>query len=203
MLGVKPALVSKQKFAVSRSFLNPIVRTFLQPPPLPSLKQPRHRPRVRLCCHSTTNAQHPRPRLFIHPPMLQKNSTMSLLTQQLVKEKAALANLDRPDALRFLDEQLARGGLDTDGYNKLHEVLSMISEISLLLFPSFLGLEEVVMRRVKLLSKHIADAFHTFGEQIGAHLKSAQRAMQELPDLAVSQENIRRHNLQIWRRRLR
>jgi hypothetical protein len=135
--------------------------------------------------------------------MLQKFSTMSLLTQQLAEQKAALADPDHPVALRFLDEQLARGGLDINGYNKLREVLSMISEISLLLFPCSLGLDVIVMRRVKFLSKHIADAFHSFGEEIGAHLKSAQRAMQELPDLAMSQENIRRHNLQIWRRILR
>jgi hypothetical protein len=67
--------------------------------------------------------------------MLQKFSTMSLLTQQLAEQKAALADPDHPVALRFLDEQLARGGLDINGYNKLREVLSMISEISLLLFP--------------------------------------------------------------------
>jgi hypothetical protein len=127
---------------------------------------------------------------------------MSLLTQQLAEDKA-LANSDRPIALRLLDEHLARGGLDTDGYKELHEVLCMFSEISLLLFPPSLGPDEIVMRRVRFLSKHIAYAFHTFGERIGAHLKSAQRAMQELPDLAVSQENIRRHNLQIWRRTLR
>lgn len=128
---------------------------------------------------------------------------MSLLTQQLAEQKAALADPDRPVALRFLDEQLARGGLDIKGYNKLRDVLSMFSEISLLLFPCSLSLDEIVMRRVKFLSKQIADAFHSFGEEINAHLKSAQRAMQELPDLAVSQENVRRHNLQIWRRRLR
>ena len=131
--------------------------------------------------------------------MLQKNSTMSLLTRQLAEDKAP----DRPITLRLLDEHLARGGLDIEGYNELHEVLRMFGEISLLLFPPSLGPDEIVMRRVRLLSKHIADAFHTFGERIGAHLKSAQRAMQELPDLAVSQDNIRRHNLQIWRRTLR
>ena len=59
------------------------------------------------------------------------------------------------------------------------------------------------MRRVKSLSHHIADAFHTFGEQVDVHLKSAQRAMQELPDLAVQQKKVRRRNLKIWRRRLR
>ena len=127
---------------------------------------------------------------------------MSLLTQQLAEDKA-LANSDRPIASRLLDEHLARGGLDISGYNELHEVLRMFSEISLLLFPPSLGPDELVMRRVKFLSKSIADTFHSFGERIGAHLKSAQQAMQELPDLAVSQENIRRHNLQIWRRRLR
>jgi len=126
---------------------------------------------------------------------------MSLLTQQLAEK--ALANPDHPIALRLLDEHLARGGLDDDGYNELFEVLRMFSEISLLLFPPSVGPDKIVMRRVRFLSKHIADAFHTFGERIGAHLKSAQRAMQELPDLAVSQENIRRHNLQIWRRTLR
>jgi len=128
---------------------------------------------------------------------------MSLLTQQLKEEKAALANSDYPTALRFLDDQLARGGLDSNGYSKLHEVLEMFSEISLLLFPPIHDLDETVMRRIKFLSKRIADAFHTFGEETDAHFKSAQRAMQELPDLAVSQENIRRHNLQIWRRKLR
>ena len=128
---------------------------------------------------------------------------MSLLTQQLAEARAALSGLDRSIALRFLDEHLARGGLDVSGYNELHEVLRMFGEISLLLFPPSLGPDEVVMRRVKLLSKHIAHTFHTFGERIGVHLKAAQRAMQELPDLAVSQETIRRHNLQIWRRRLR
>ena len=121
--------------------------------------------------------------------MLQKHSRMSLLTQQLADARAALTDTERPAALRFLDE--------------LHEVLRMFSEISLLLFPPSLGPDELVMRRVKFLSKSVADTFHSFGERIGAHLKSAQQAMQELPDLAVSQENIRRHNLQIWRRRLR
>ena len=128
---------------------------------------------------------------------------MSLLTQQLAEARAALTDSGRPIALRFLDEHLARGGLDISGYNELHEVLRMFSEISLLLFPPSLGPDEIVMRRVRLLSKSIAHTFHTFGERIGAHLKSAQRAMHELPDLAVSQENIRRHNLQTWRRRLR
>ena len=135
--------------------------------------------------------------------MLQKHSRMSLLTQQLADARAALTDTERPVALRFLDEHLARGGLDISGYNELDEVLRMFSEISLLLFPPSLGPDELVMRRVKFLSKSIADTFHSFGERIGAHLKSAQQAMQELPDLAVSQENIRRHNLQIWRRRLR
>lgn len=128
---------------------------------------------------------------------------MSLLTQQLAEARAALTDPERPVALRFLDEHLARGGLDTSGYNELHEVLRMFNEISLLLFPPSLGPDEIVMRRVRLLSKRVADTFHSFGERIGAHLKSAQQAMQELPDLAVSQEDIRRHNLQIWRRRLR
>ena len=135
--------------------------------------------------------------------MLQRTATMSLLTRQLAEQKAALADPDRPAALRFLDEQLARGGLDIKGYNKLRDVLSMFSEISLLLFPCSLCLDEIVTRRVKFLCKQTADAFHSFGKEISAHLKSSQRAMQELPDLAVSQENIRRHNLQIWRRRLR
>lgn len=128
---------------------------------------------------------------------------MSLLTQQLAEERAALANPDRPNAQHLLDEHLARGGLDITGYNKLDEVLDMFNEISLLLFPPSLGPDEIVMRRVMFLSKHIADAFHIFGEGVSAHLKSAQQAMQELPDLAVSQENVRRHNLQVWRRRLR
>jgi hypothetical protein len=134
--------------------------------------------------------------------MLQRNSTMTLLTQQQA-ETAALANSDHPVTLRCLDEHLARGRLDINGYNELHEVLRMFDEISLLLFPPSLGPDEIVMRRVRFLSKHIADVFHTIGERIGAHLKSAQGAMQELPDLAVSQKKIRRHNLQIWRRRLR
>ena len=128
---------------------------------------------------------------------------MSLLTQQLAKAKAAFTDSDRSVALRFLDEHLARGGLDISSYNELHEVLRMFSEISLLLFPPSLGPDEIVTRRVRFLSKRVADTFHSFGKPIGAHLQFAQRAMQKLPDLAVSQENIRRHNLQIWRRRLR
>ncbi|GAB7329540.1 hypothetical protein MBLNU13_g01306t2 [Cladosporium sp. NU13] len=128
---------------------------------------------------------------------------MSLLTQQMAEAEAALTDSDRRIALRFLDEHLARGGLDIRGYNELHEVLRVFSEISLLLFPPSVGPDEIVMHRVRFLSKRVADTFHAFGERIGAHLKSAQRAMQELPELAVSQENICRHNLQIWRRRLR
>ena len=128
---------------------------------------------------------------------------MSQLTPSLAGAQAPPEPRYRPVALRFLDEHLARGGLVVNGHNVLYRVLQMFSEISLLLFPHSLRVHETVMRRVKVLSRQVADAFHTFGENINAHLKSAQRAMEELPDLAVTQERNLHHNLEIWRRRLR
>jgi hypothetical protein len=128
---------------------------------------------------------------------------MSLHTSPLAGTQAATADSDRPDALRFLDEHLERGGLDKNGYDELYKIVAMLDEISLLLFPHSHSVDARVMRRVKSLSHHIANTFHTFGEQVDVHLKAAQRAMQELPDLAVKQEKVRRHNLKIWRRRLR
>ena len=128
---------------------------------------------------------------------------MSQLTPSQAGAKVPPEARYRPVALRFLDEHLTRGGLIVNGHNVLYRVLQMFSEISLLLFPHSLRVDETVMQRVRLLSHHVADAFHTFGDNIDVHLRSAQRAMEELPDLAVTQERVLRHNLELWRRRLR
>jgi hypothetical protein len=140
---------------------------------------------------------------FIHPEPPEKHSTMSLLTPSQASVRDITADPDGAVALRSLDEHLERGGLDINGYEDLHQVLRMFGEVSLLLFSRSHSVDAGVMRRVSSLSNHIADAFHNFGEQIDVHLKAAQRAMQELPDLAVTQEKVRRHNLKLWRRRLR
>lgn len=126
---------------------------------------------------------------------------MSILTP--TGTRALIAQSPRPVALCFLDTHLEHGGLDADGYDMLFDVLRMISEISLLLFPHSRSLDAKVMRRIKVLSNRIAGIFHAFGEHIGAHLRRAKRAMYELPDLAVAKEDHRRHNLKVWRRRLR
>lgn len=114
-----------------------------------------------------------------------------------------IADAPRPVALCFLDAHFEHGGLDADGYDTLYGVLRMFSEISLLLFPHSRGLDARVMSRIKVLSNRIAGTFHIFGENIDIHLRRAKRAMHELPDLAVAQEDCRRHNLKVWRRRLR
>jgi len=67
---------------------------------------------------------------------------MSLPTSLLAGTQAATADFDQPDALRFLDEHLARGGLDRSGYDELHKILAMLDEISLLLFPPKASTEE-------------------------------------------------------------
>jgi hypothetical protein len=59
------------------------------------------------------------------------------------------------------------------------------------------------MRRLKVLSNDIAGTFHILGEHIDTQLKRTRFAMHELPDLAVVQEDHRRHNLKLWRRKLR
>lgn len=128
---------------------------------------------------------------------------MSVLTPPPIGARTSTANSPRPVALCFLDAHLEHGGLDTDGYDTLHGVLRMFSEISLLLFPHSRGLDARVISRIKVLSNRIAGTLHVFGEHIDTHLRRARRAMHELPNLAVVQEDLRRHNLEVWRRRLR
>jgi hypothetical protein len=128
---------------------------------------------------------------------------MSDLTPPPTSSRAPGINSQRPVALSFLDAHLEHGGLDVEGYDMLCGVLRMFGEISLLLFPPSHSLEPMVMRRVKVLSNHIAGTFHILGEHIDTHLKRARLAMHELPDLAVVQEDHRRHNLKVWRRKLR
>lgn len=128
---------------------------------------------------------------------------MSVLPPPPTGTRVPIAQSPRPVALCFLDAHLEHGGLDADGYDMLYGVLLMISEISLLLFPHSRGLDAKVMHRIKVLSNRVAGTFHVFGEHIDTHLRRAKRAMHELPDLAVTQEDHRRHNLKVWRRRLR
>lgn len=131
------------------------------------------------------------------------NTTMSLLTPPPTTARTSTAEPQRPCALRFLDDHLKHGGLDTNGYDMLHGVLQMFGEISLLLFPPSHRLEAKVMRRIHLLSDRIAGTFHIFGKHIDIQLRRAKRAMRELPDLAVAHEDRHRQNLEVWRRKLR
>lgn len=85
----------------------------------------------------------------------------------------------------------------------LRAVLQMLSEISLLLFPSSHVLEARMMRRIEKLSRNIISTFHTIGEHIDAQLERARQAMLELPELDEAHEKTRRRHLKIWRRRLR
>jgi hypothetical protein len=128
---------------------------------------------------------------------------MSDLTPPPTSSRTPTTNSQRPVALCFLDAHFENGGLDVDGYDMLCGVLRKFGEISLLLFPPSPSLEPMVMRRLKVLSNDIAGTFHILGEHIDTHLKRARFAMHELPDLAVVQEDHRRHNLKVWRRKLR
>jgi hypothetical protein len=131
------------------------------------------------------------------------HSTMSVFTPPPINLKAFIADTQQPIALCFLNVHHERGGLDATGYDMLYGVLQMISEISLLLFPHSHGLEGFLMRRITMLSDRIAGTFHIFGEHIATRLSDARSAMNELPDLGVANEDIRRQNLKVWRRRLR
>ncbi|KAM0720018.1 hypothetical protein Q7P37_004153 [Cladosporium fusiforme] len=100
--------------------------------------------------------------------------------------------------LRFIDAQLEHGRLEVHSYDMLYRVILMISDISLLLFPHSHVLHPTVRRHIEKLSNDIMRIFYIFGKHIDGKLKHAKRAMDTLPDLAVTEEE-RYENLRVWR----
>lgn len=102
------------------------------------------------------------------------------------------------ELLRFLNAHLDRKRIELHSYDLLRQVVSMIDEVSLLLFPHSHVLHNAVKRHIEKLLDDIVSTFTIFGEHIGGKLKQARRAMDELPDLAVAEEE-RYENLRVWR----
>lgn len=109
-----------------------------------------------------------------------------------------LTDTGRLPILRFLDKHLEHRCLDVHSYDMLYQVVMMIGDISLLLFPHSHVLHHAVRRHIEMLSDRIVDTFCIFGGHIETWLNRARQAMDKLPDLEVEEEE-RYENLKVWR----
>ena len=106
----------------------------------------------------------------------------------------------QPVVFRFLRAHHDGGRLDVDGYDRLHRVMRAFDHISLLLFPHSHVLDSKIQGNIDKVSNLILHTLHGFDKHIASELENAKRAMRDLPDLNVSEENQRFENSKEWRK---